>query len=218
MNRERSAPQTGVGESPWSKEAPPSAILPPPQTGVPPTAAAAASGWGLSAGLARRHRAGAALRWIAVVGVSAAVASALTMALRSENVAPPPAQPSTASQTTMPGAPQYSPAEVSASKDHLCKVFDLSVRGQEGQGGFRVQGNVNVPIVLRALNSVSAVQNVLSAAVPVDVATAARKYIATTLDVTTAAMGNAPTSEVNRLTDVDGDAIDAVLDACGLPR
>lgn len=114
--------------------------------------------------------------------------------------------------------PQFSQAEVSAAKDHLCKVFDLSVRGQEGQGGFRVQGNVNVPIVLRALNSTSALQNALTPAVPSDLAAAARRYIAATLDVTTAAMGNAPTSEVNRLTDVDGDAIDAFLDSCGLPR
>lgn len=97
-------------------------------------------------------------------------------------------------------------------------MFDLSVRGQEGQGGFRVQGNVNIPIVLRALNSASAVQNALGPAVPADLATAARKYIGTTLDVTTSAMGSTPTSEVNRLTDVDGDAIDAVLNGCGLPR
>lgn len=153
---------------------------------------------------------------ISLSRLSAAVASALTMALQRENVTPAPTQPS--AQTTTPAAPQYSPAEVSAAKDHLCKVFDLSVRGQEGQGGFRVQGNVNVPIVLRALNSASAVQNALSAAVPADVASTVRKYIAATLDVTTAAMGNSSTSEVNRLTDVDGDAIDAVLDACGLPR
>jgi hypothetical protein len=72
--------------------------------------------------------------------------------------------------------------------------------------------------VLRAVNSALAVQNVLSPAVPADVAASARKYISTTLDVTTAAMGNTPTPEVNRLTDADGDAIDALLGVCGLPR
>ena len=127
MSRERSAPQTGAGESPWSKEAPPSALLPPPQTGVPPTAAAA-SGWGLSAGLARRHRAGAALRWIAVVGLSAAVASALTMALRSENIAPAPAQSSSAARA----APQFSVADAATAKQNLCHVFDVSV-GQKAK-------------------------------------------------------------------------------------
>ncbi|WP_459976620.1 hypothetical protein, partial [Mycobacterium avium] len=162
--------------------------------------------------------AAAALRWIAVVGVSAAVATTLTLALQNKNAPPAPGQPAASAPTSMAAAPQYSPADVSAAKDHLCKTFDLSVRGQEGQGGFRVQGNVNVPVVLRALNSASAVQNALSPAVPGDAAAAARRYIGTTLDVTTAAMGNAPISEVNRLTDVDGNAIDALLDVCGLPR
>lgn len=212
MSRERPAPQPRPPESAWSKE---EAL--PPLHGAPPTAAPADPGWVAPAGQASRNRASVALRWITVVGVSAAVASALTLALRRENVAPPGAQPSVTT-TTMPVAPQYNPSEVTAAKDHLCKLFDLSVRGQEGQGGFRVQGNVNVPMVLRALNSASAVQNALRPAVPTDIVTAAQKYIATTLDVTTAAMGKAPTSEVNRLTDLDGDAIDAVLSACGLPR
>ncbi|MBI2692758.1 MAG: hypothetical protein HYX30_00735 [Mycobacterium nebraskense] len=98
-------------------------------------------------------------------------------------------------------------------------MFDVSVRGQEGQGGVRVAGGgVNAPMVLRALNSASAVQNTLVPAVPPDVASAARKYIDTTLDQTTAAMGNMPTSEVNRLTDVRNDAINALVDVCGLSR
>ena len=75
-----------------------------------------------------------------------------------------------------------------------------------------------MPMLLRALNSASAVQNALVPAVPPDVAAAARKYINSTLDVTTAAMGNTSTSEVNRLTDVDADAINGLVDACGLPR
>ncbi|WP_156622670.1 hypothetical protein [Mycobacterium sp. 852014-50255_SCH5639931] len=98
-------------------------------------------------------------------------------------------------------------------------MFDVSVRGQEGQGGVRVAGGgVNTPMVLRALNSASAVQNALVPAVPPDVAPVARKYIATTLDQTTAALGNTPTSEVNRLTDIRNDAINALVDVCGLPR
>ena len=38
------------------------------------------------------------------------------------------------------------------------------------------------------------------------------------LDQTTAAMGNTLTPDVNRLTDVRNDAINGLLDACGLPR
>ncbi|WP_219818734.1 hypothetical protein [Mycobacterium kansasii] len=135
------------------------------------------------------------------------------------NAASPTAQPSAAPPTSMPPAPQYNPADVAAAKAQLCQVFDVSVRGQEGQGGVRVAGGgVNTPIVLRALNSALAVQNMLVPAVPPDVALATRKYIQTTLDQTTAAMGNTPTSEVNRLTDVRNDAINALVDACGLPR
>ncbi len=148
------------------------------------------------------------------MGVSAAVASALTMALRKDNVAaPPPPVPVSSS-----AAPQFSAADATAAKNHLCQVFDVSVRGQEGQGGLRVQGNLNMPVVVRALNSASAVQNTLVPAVPPDVAAAARKYVTATLDQTTAAMGNTPTSEGNRLTDVRNDAIEALLDVCGLPR
>ena len=82
-----------------------------------------------------------------------------------------------------------------------------------------MQGAVNVPVVLRALNSASSVQNALqNPAVPPNVAAAARKYISTTLDETTAAMGNTPTSEGKRLTDARTDAIYGLLDMCGLPR
>ena len=102
-----------------------------------------------------------------------------------------------------PPSAQVNPADAPATKDHFCQVFDVSVRGQQGKGGFRVEGNPNVPLLLRALNSASAVQNALGPAVPPDVAAAARKYISSTLDVTTAAMGNTSTPEVNRLTDVD---------------
>ena len=75
-----------------------------------------------------------------------------------------------------------------------------------------------MPLLLRALNSASAVQNVLDPAVPGDVSAAARGYIRSTFDVTTAAMGNSPISEVNRLTDVDAEAINSLVDACGLAR
>lgn len=81
-----------------------------------------------------------------------------------------------------------------------------------------MQGNLNVPMVLRTLNSATAAQNALVPAVPTDVASAARKYVITTLDTTTAVMGNTPASEGNRLTDARNDAINGLLDACGLPR
>lgn len=215
MSQERPTPPPGVGESPWSKEAPPSAVLPPAPPGAPHrTAASAAPGWTPNAGPPRRrYRAGAALRWIAVVGLSAGVASALTMAMNKENAASPPVPPPSSSTP----APQVSAADAASAKQNLCHIVDLSV-GQKSEGGFRVQGNLNVPVILKAVNSVSAVQNALVPALPTDVAAAARRYISTTLDVTTAAMGTVPASEVNRLTDISNDAMYALVDTCGLPR
>jgi hypothetical protein len=212
-----------MSESPWSKEAPPSAMLPPP-AGVPPAEPRAVSVPVEPVGPRRSTLAGGLVRLLVAAGVAAAVGAAVGstvsyLAVRSDHAASPPASPQTVSPSPPPVTPQFSLGETAAAKHNLCHVFDVSVRGQEGQGGLRLQGTVNVPVVLRALNSASAVQNALeNPAVPGDVASAARKYVSATLDETTAAMGNTPTSESNRLTDARTDAIYALLDACGLPR
>ena len=70
-----------------------------------------------------------------------------------------PSAPETSQTPTpspAPATPQFSPSEVDTAKQHRCQVFDVSVRGQEGQGGLRVEGNLNVPMVLRTLNSATA--------------------------------------------------------------
>ena len=161
-------------------------------------------------------------RWgwkVVALLVAAAAGSTVTyLAVSDQRAASTPAASQTATPSSAPTTPQFSAAEVEAAKQHLCQVFDVSVRGQEGQGGLRVEGNLNVPMVLRMVNSAAVVQNALVPAVPTDVASAARKYISAALDTTTAAMGNTPTPEVNRLTDLAADAIYALIDACGLPR
>lgn len=148
-----------------------------------------------------------------VAGISVAVTIAV-MRTTAGTAAKPAASPSSAHTT-----PQFSAAEMTVAKQNLCQAFDVSVRGQEGQGGVRVAGgDVNTTMVLRAMNSAFVVQTALAPAVPPNVVAAAKKYIATTLDQTTAAMGNTPTSEVNRLTDVRNEAIYALVNVCGLPR
>lgn len=214
-----------MSSSPWSRAGSPSVTLPPPPAPThtpastpPPAAIPFPTGFAQNR-TRRRVWPWAALGLLLAIVISAATGSIVTLAVAHDDAhstGGPTAAPSAA--PSAPAAPQVSAADAAAAKNHLCQVFDTSVRGQEGQGGFRVQGNVNVPIVLRAINSALAVQNALSPAVPADVTAAARKYIATTLDVTTAAMSNTPTPEVNRLTDADGDAIDALLGVCGLPR
>lgn len=209
--------------SPWSREASPSVTLPAPPSPPPPVPGPGPGAPRPPHHVARqqntRRWAWAALALLVVVTVSGGVSAAITYAAlngeQSRSSSPTPSAPTPSSPTT---TPRYTAAETAAAKDHLCHVFDVSVRGQEGQGGLRVDGNVNVPVVLRSLNSAVAVTNALVPQVPDDVSAAARTYISTTLDVTTAAMGNTPTSEGNRLNNISNEATNALLNACGLPR
>lgn len=208
---------TTTSSSPWSREASPSVTLPPPPTQPPP---------GPSQPLQERPRqtqsrpwAWATLTLLLAVAVSASVSATITyVTLNGAHSSSPSTLPTAAPPSSATAAPRFSAAESAAAKERVCHVFDVSVRGQEGQGGLRVEGKVNVPIVLRSVNSAAVVQNALVPAVPSDVAAAVRTYISTTLDATTAAMGNTPISELNRLNDVSNDATNALLDACGLPR
>lgn len=150
----------------------------------------------------------------AVLVLIAAVAAtaAITYAVARDTTAPTadPSQPIT------PQAPQYTAAEQAAAKQSICNVFDVSARGQRGQGGMRINGDVNLQLVVRTVNSIIAVENALTPAVPEEITSVARRYVDTSLAVTTAATGNTPIEDVNRLTDVSNEATYAFADACGL--
>lgn len=169
-------------------------------------------------------------RWARVLGVTglvvatSVVTAVLTYAVSHKDAAAPrqgnvsPSSPAASVSPSSPAAPSYSPAEQAAAKDRLCHVFDQSARGQSGQGGVRAHGELNVPVVLRAVNGALAVQNSLTPAVPTDVANTARKFIETSLDLTTAAMGPTTNEELTRLNNIANTATLALVDACGLPR
>jgi hypothetical protein len=149
---------------------------------------------------------GAIVLLIAVIAATAAVTYAVARDTNTPNA--------TAAATP----PQFSAADQAAAKKRVCHVFDTSVRGQQGQGGLRLNGDLNIPIMLRRVNSVVAVENTLTGATPSDVADAARKYIDTSLDVTTAATGNVSVDDGNQLNDIANKAIDSFADVCGLPH
>lgn len=208
-----------TSSSPWSREASPSVTLPPPSAPPQPPPGPPHHLQPQSRQARGRNWAWATLALLLVVAVSGGVSAAITyITLNSARPSSTSAPPSAASPSSSTTPPRFSAAEIANAKSNLCQVFEVSVRGQEGQGGLRVEGKVNVPIVLRSVNSAAVVQNALVPAVPADVAAAARTYISTTLDATTAAMGNTPISELNRLNDVSNDATNALLDVCGLPR
>ena len=79
------------------------------------------------------------------------------------------------------------------------RVLTHKIASQHGQGGMVNNGELNVPLALRAINSVVAVQNALVPATPAEVTAAAKKYISSSLDLTTAAMRNVSIEEGNRL-------------------
>jgi hypothetical protein len=143
---------------------------------------------------------------IAVIAATAAVTYAVARNTNAPNATAPTATPA------------FSAADQAAAKQQLCHVFDVSVRGKEGQGGVVNNGELNVPLVLRKVNSVLAVQNALTPATPPEVAAAARKYVDTSMELTTAAMSNASIDELTRLTNNGNDATYAFADLCGLPH
>jgi hypothetical protein len=182
---------------------PPSAAPPPPYVPAPPPP----------------RRAGPRL-WpiIAAFTLLTVAAIAITAVITSAIVKTSPTAPRPDAAPAVPAAPRYSAAEQDSAKQNVCQAFDAGERGSAGQGGVVVDGQLNVPIVLRKLNTIVVVQNSLSPATPTDVSDAAKKYLATATALTTAALANAPVDELIQLTKTGNAAMDALVDVCGLPH
>ena len=154
---------------------------------------------------------GAVVLLVAVIAATAAITYAVARNTNAPTATPPPPAPTTQ-------APQFSTAEQNAAKQQLCQVFDISTQGQQGQGGVRINGEANLPLMLRSLNSAVAVQNTLMPATPRDVAEAARNFVDARLRLTSAATGTTDIQEVNRLNGAANEATYALADLCGLPH
>ena len=131
--------------APWAREASPSVTLPPPpaptRQGPPlPPPVGTPVPVGFSPPRRPRRWPWAVLALLVTVVVSAAVGSTVTyLATHGDNPAPAPTQPSAAAPSA-PAVPQVSPGDAAAAKQNLCQVFDVSVRGQQGQGGVPSRG------------------------------------------------------------------------------
>jgi len=144
---------------------------------------------------------------------SVAAAAGIAYAVGRDSAPVKSESPSTVA--TSPGASQ---ADATAAKEMVCHAIDAGERGNSGQGGVVINGELNIPLILRTLNTIVAVNNSLSDSVPSDVSDAARKYVATNTDLTTAALAHAPVDQLVQLTKTSNDALGAALDACGLPH
>ena len=147
---------------------------------------------------------------IAAIAATAAITYAVARNTNAPSATPPPAP------TVQ--APQFSAAEQTAAKEHVCQVFDTATRGSMSQGPMRVNGEPNLLVVVRSMNSATAVQNALNPAVPADVTKGARNYVDAVIAATTGATNNMPTDEFNRLNSTANDATYALADLCGLPH
>lgn len=88
----------------------------------------------------------------------------------------------------------------------------------QSQGGARLEGQPNLPMLVRLLTSTVSIQNALVPATPADVSGLANRVVSTNLDLMNAALGQANIAEVNKANETANEAVWALADACGLPR
>ena len=150
-----------------------------------------------------RRWAGLAAALAATIALSATVTYALTRpAPRAESAVSAPVTDS----------------DATTARQRVCEVFVMATKGNTGRGGVVVNGELNVPNVLRGLNRAVALENALSPAVPADLADATRTYITRSLDLTTAATAGEPIERLNELTIASNEAGFDLADRCGVPR
>lgn len=194
-------PTGGVPPQPAPPNVPPYGWNPPPSGGTPgPTQQGA-------------PRPPKMWLWALVTSILMVVAIAATAAITYAI-----AHSTSSTPATAPSAPTFTAAEQADAKQALCHAFDVSTAGGQSQGGVRVNGQPNLPVLVRTLSSTVSIQNAIVPATPEDLAELAHKVVATNLDLMNAALGLAKIDEVNRLTDASTTAIYGLADACGLPH
>ena len=151
--------------------------------------------------------------WRRWAGLAAALAATITLSAVSTYALTRPA-PRYESAVSAP----VTDSDATAARQRVCQVFDAVTKNQLGMGTIYVDGELNVPVVLRSINSAVALRDSLSPAVPADVDAAARAYITRTLDLTTAATAGEPVERRNQLTTASNDSWYELADLCGIPR
>lgn len=153
-----------------------------------------------------------ALATTVLMVVAVAATAAITYAITRSAASTPTAAAPT------PSAPAFTAAQQADAKQALCHAFDVSSAGMYSQGGAKVDGQPNLPVLMRLLTSTVSIQNALAPATPDDVAGLARRVVATNLDVMNGAMGQTNIADLNKMNDTANAATYALADACGLPH
>ncbi len=207
------APQTGGGAPQQAgppqpvppQPVPPYGWAPPPPAGGPPAPP--------QPGNARPPR---LWLWALVTTIITVAAIAATAAITYSITRSAPSSAATPSAAPEPTAPTFTAAQRTDAKQAVCQAFDVSSKGMQTQGGARLDGQPNLPMLLRKLSGTVSIQNALVPATPADVAEPAQQVVKTNLDLMNAALGQANIDDVQKATDASNDAIDALVSACGL--
>lgn len=196
------APQTGgVPPQPAPPNAPPYGWNPPP-TGGPPGP--------VQQGVPRPPK---MWLWALVTAILMVVAIAATAAITYAI-----AHSTSNTPAAAPSAPTFTAAEQADAQRALCQTFDMSTAGQQAQGGVVVDGQPNVPVLLRKITGAVSIIQALVPATPESVATPARQYVAANLSLMNASLGQGSLDEIKKLTAATNEATGTLADACGLPR
>jgi len=144
---------------------------------------------------------------VVAIAATAAITYAITHSSSSAAAAP-----------ATPASPTFTAEEQDHAKQAVCSAFDVSTKGIGSQGGARVDGQPNIPMLLRTLSGTVSIQSALVPATPADIAGPAQRVVRTNLDLMNAALGQANINEVKAANDASNDAADALVSACGLPH
>lgn len=153
-----------------------------------------------------------ALATVVLMVVAIAATAAITYAIAHSTSNSASASPANST------APTFTAAEQADAKQAVCNAFDVSTKGIASQGGARVDGQPNIPMLLRTLSGTVSIQSALVPATPAEVATAAQGVVKTNLDLMNAALGQANIDQVKAANDASNSAVDALVSACGLPH
>ena len=129
-----------------------------------------------------------------------------------------PATPTSVTQDAS-GSASAPAADQAAAKKRVCDAVQVATRG--GTGDLRLPDNqVNVPVIVRILTGIGAVQNALTPAVPPDVAKAAQDYVGSALDTANAfnSEDKSTYEELKNLNETSNAKLYAFLDVCGIPH
>lgn len=152
--------------------------------------------------------------WVLVTAIAMVVAVAATAAI---TYAIARSAPSSQSAAPAPATPSFTSAEQADAKQAVCNAFDLTTAGQQPQGGVVIDGQPNVPVLLRKVTGAVTIVQALVPATPEDVATPARQYVAANLNLMNTALGQGSLDEIKKLTASTNDATSTLASACGLP-